>query len=62
MNRFHHLGTGLSLILIFIGVKMLIAHVVHISSLVSLAVIVVLLAGAVVLSLLRPPDSAAGDS
>ncbi|HEY4103000.1 MAG TPA: TerC family protein [Polyangiaceae bacterium] len=62
MNRFHHLGTGLSLILIFIGVKMLIAHVVHIPSLISLAVIVVLLAGAVVLSLLRPPDGAAGDS
>jgi tellurite resistance protein TerC len=62
MTRFHHLGTGLSLILIFIGVKMVIVKLVHISSLVSLAVIVVLLAGAVVLSLLRPPDGAAGDS
>ena len=62
MNRFHHLGTGLSLILIFIGVKMVIVRFVHIPSLVSLAVIVVLLAGAVVLSLLRPPDGAAGDS
>jgi tellurite resistance protein TerC len=62
MNRFHHLGTGLSLILIFIGVKMVIVRWVHIPSLVSLAVIVVLLAGAVVISLLRPPDGAAGDS
>src|SRR5450432_1276436 len=62
MNRFHHLGTGLSLILIFIGVKMVIVRFVHIPSLVSLAVIVVLLTGAVVLSLLRPPDGAAGDS
>jgi tellurite resistance protein TerC len=62
MSRFHHLGLGLSLILIFIGVKMLLVRVVHISSLVSLAVIVVLLAGAVVLSLLRPPDGAAGNS
>ena len=62
MNRFHHLGTGLSLILIFIGVKMVIVRFVHIPSLLSLAVIVVLLAGAVVLSLLRPPDGAAGDS
>jgi tellurite resistance protein TerC len=62
MNRFHHLGTGLSLILIFIGVKMVIVRWVHIPSLASLAVIVVLLAGAVVLSLLRPPDGAAGDS
>lgn len=62
MNRFHHLGMGLSLILIFIGVKMVIAHYVKIPSLVSLAVIVVLLGGAVVLSLLRPPNGAAGDS
>jgi tellurite resistance protein TerC len=62
MNRFHHLGTGLSLILIFIGLKMVIVRWVHIPSLASLAVIVVLLAGAVVLSLLRPPDGAAGDS
>jgi tellurite resistance protein TerC len=62
MNRFHHLGTGLSLILIFIGVKMVIARYVKIPSLASLAVIVVLLAGAIVLSLLRPPDGAAGDS
>jgi tellurite resistance protein TerC len=62
MNRFHHLGTGLSLILIFIGVKMVIDKLLHIPSLVSLAVIVVLLGGAVVLSLLRPPDGAAGDS
>jgi tellurite resistance protein TerC len=62
MNRFHHLGTGLSLILIFIGVKMVIVRFLKIPSLVSLAVIVVLLAGAVVLSLLRPPDGAAGDS
>jgi len=62
MNRFHHLGTGLSLILIFIGVKMVIVHFLKIPSLVSLAVIVVVLAGSVLLSLLRPPDSAAGDS
>ncbi len=62
MNRFHHLGMGLSLILIFIGVKMVIAHYVKISSLASLGVIVVLLGGAVVLSLLRPPNGAAGGS
>ena len=60
MNRFHHLGTGLALILIFIGVKMAIVHFVPIPSLVSLAVIVTVLAGAVVLSLLRPPDGDAG--
>ncbi len=62
MNRFHYLGTGLSLILIFIGVKMAIVHFVKIPSLVSLAVIVVVLTGAIVLSLLRPPQGAAGKS
>jgi len=62
MNRFHYLGTGLSLILIFIGVKMLIANIQPIPSLVSLAVIVCVLAGSIILSLLRPPDGAAGGS
>ncbi|HEY3666344.1 MAG TPA: TerC family protein [Polyangiaceae bacterium] len=62
MNRFHHLGTGLSVILIFIGVKMLIAHFLKVPSLISLAVIVLVLTGAIVLSLLRPPDGAAGSS
>ena len=56
MNRFHHLGTGLALILIFIGVKMAIVHFVKIPSLISLAVIVIVLAGSIVFSLLRPPD------
>jgi tellurite resistance protein TerC len=62
MNRFHHLGMGLSLILIFIGVKMAIVHFVKIPSLISLAVIVCVLGGSIVLSLLRPPDGAAGGS
>ena len=60
MNRFHHLGMGLALILIFIGIKMSIVHFVHIPSLISLAVIVTVLAGSIVLSLLRPPDGDAG--
>ena len=62
MNRFHHLGTGLALILIFIGVKMSIVHFVKIPSLASLAVIVTVLAGSIVISLLRPPDGDAGAS
>ena len=62
MNRFHHLGTGLALILIFIGVKMSIVHFVKIPSLASLAVIVTVLVGSIVLSLLRPPDGDAGAS
>jgi len=60
MNRFHYLGTGLALILIFIGVKMAIVHYLPIPSLVSLGVIVAVLAGSIVLSLLRPPDGDAG--
>jgi tellurite resistance protein TerC len=60
MNRFHYLGTGLALILIFIGVKMAIVQVMKISSLLSLAVIVSVLSGSIALSLLRPPDGDAG--
>lgn len=60
MNRFHHLGTGLALILIFIGVKMAIVNFLPIPSLISLGVIVCVLAGSIVLSLLRPPDGDAG--
>ena len=60
MNRFHHLGTGLALILIFIGAKMAFVDFVPIPTLVSLAVIVTVLAGSIVLSLLRPRDGDAG--
>ena len=56
MNRFHYLGTGLAIILVFIGVKMMVVDLVKIPSLVSLAVIVCVLTGAVALSLRRPPD------
>ncbi|MEP7048777.1 MAG: TerC/Alx family metal homeostasis membrane protein [Pseudomonadota bacterium] len=62
MNRFQHLGMGLSLILIFVGVKMAFVHFFKIPSLVSLAVIVVVLAGSIIVSLLRPPNGAAGGS
>ena len=58
MNRFHHLGTGLALILIFVGVKMTVAGWGwHIPSWVSLIVIVCVLAGSIVFSLLRPPPN-----
>jgi len=60
MNRFHHLGTGLAVILVFIGVKMTIVYFVVIPSLISLAVIVCVLAGSIVVSLLRPPNGDAG--
>jgi tellurite resistance protein TerC len=67
LDRFHYLSKGLAVILGFIGVKLILqaAHktistsVPEIPSLVSLGVIVVLLAGSVVLSLVRPPASQA---
>lgn len=55
MGRFHHLKVGLSLVLAFVGVKMLLASVYKIPILVSLGVIVALLAGSIIASLLRPP-------
>ncbi len=55
MDKFHYLKVGLGLVLTFVGVKMLLAHTAwKIDTLVSLGVIVLILAGSVVLSLLRP--------
>ncbi|MEV0135555.1 TerC family protein [Dactylosporangium sp. NPDC050688] len=63
LDKFRHLSKGLAIILAFIGVKLILqaAHktistaVPEIPSLVSLAVVVVVLAGSVVLSLRHPP-------
>ena len=70
----HYLKVGLSLVLVFVGAKMLLAGVYKVPIVVSLAVIGTLLAGSVVASLLwptkkregpaqaahsRPPDTAA---
>jgi len=52
ITQLRHLGTGVSLILLFIGLKMLAAHWVEIPSGISLAVIASLLAAATVASLL----------
>ncbi|MYR45605.1 TerC family protein [Streptomyces sp. SID5910] len=65
LDRFHYLSTGLAVILAFIGVKLVLqashktisTSVPEIPSLVSLAVIVVVLAGSVVLSLRRPAEA-----
>lgn len=53
MKSFYYLKHGLSLILIFIGVKMMLEDVVHISIGISLGVIAVVLTVSVILSLLR---------
>jgi tellurite resistance protein TerC len=54
MGRFHHLGTGLALILLFIGAKMVASHLLPVPTWVSLGVIMGILTGAIGLSLLRP--------
>jgi len=54
MDRFRFLKVGLGLVLTFIGVKMLVASVFDVPIGWSLAVIVLLLGGSVVLSWLRP--------
>jgi tellurite resistance protein TerC len=55
MDRFAYLGTGLAVILAFIGVKMLLIDVWHPPIWVSLGVIVGVLAITIVLSVRRPP-------
>jgi tellurite resistance protein TerC len=55
LDKFHYLKIGLGVVLSFVGVKMLLAHSPwKIDTLYSLAVIVVVLAASVLMSLLRP--------
>ena len=53
-DRFARLKYGLALILAFIGVKMVLAPIVHVPSQVSLSVVGALLVGSIVASLLSP--------
>ncbi len=57
-GRFAYLETGLGIVLAFVGCKLLLHDVVKVPSLVSLGVIVVVLAGAILLSLRRSGVSA----
>jgi len=61
MDRFEYLKPGVALILVFVGIKMLLNGLVHVSILVSLAVIIAILAVSVVISLrkTRTPAEAA---
>lgn len=54
MGRFHYLGTGLAVVLLFIGAKMVLSGFFHLPPLVSLAVIGTVLGISVGASLLRP--------
>jgi tellurite resistance protein TerC len=53
MDRFVYLKPGVALILVFVGAKMTLSHWVHFPITASLAIIVLILTGAVVLSLRR---------
>ncbi|HVR75692.1 MAG TPA: TerC family protein, partial [Planctomycetota bacterium] len=62
LDKFHFLKFGLSIVLVFIGVKMLLHHWIDKwvpdktkSALISLVVVVVLLGGSMLLSLFFPP-------
>jgi len=55
LDKFHYLRYGLSLVLIFIGMKMLLQSVYHGNVYVSLLVILALLGGSVLLSFIFPP-------
>ncbi len=59
MGKFHYLKAGLALVLVFVGVKMTITDLYNVPIAASLAVITILLAGSVIISLLRPPAPAA---
>jgi len=54
IERFYLLQVGLALVLCFIGLKMLVAHWLHIPAAASLVVVFVLLGASIALSLLRP--------
>ena len=61
MDKFRYLKPALAIILVVIGVKMLLVDVVHVPVAASLGLIVAILAGAVLLSLKRPPAPTAGE-
>jgi tellurite resistance protein TerC len=62
MDKFHYLKIGLGVVLSFVGVKMLLGHTAwKIPTFWSLGVIVLILAGSVVVSLLRPKKSPLAD-
>lgn len=56
MTQFHHLKKGLAFILIFVGIKMLIADIYKIPIFISLSVIAFLLMVSILASMLYPPS------
>jgi tellurite resistance protein TerC len=58
ITRFAYLKLGLAAVLVFVGVKLALSHVVHLPIWLSLAVIAGILGTALVASLVRPPRGA----
>jgi tellurite resistance protein TerC len=58
IGRFAYLGIGVGLVLTFIGLKMLVAIRYQISTGLSLCVVAAILAGSILISLVRPPQAA----
>jgi tellurite resistance protein TerC len=58
IRQFHYLQVGLSIVLIWVGAKMLLDEVLHVPIAVSLAVVAIVLVGSVVASLLFPKRAA----
>ncbi|AKQ46070.1 integral membrane protein TerC [Rufibacter radiotolerans] len=58
MQLFHYLHYGLSLILIFIGAKLMLSDFIHINMLIALGVVAFILVASVVLSLMFPKKDA----
>ncbi len=59
IHRFHYLKVGLSVVLVFVGVKMLVMDIYPVPITASLALIIVILGSSVAVSLLWPPPAAA---
>jgi tellurite resistance protein TerC len=62
IHRFHYLKAGLSIVLVFVGAKMLMADIYKVPIALSLAVIVAVLVGAAVASLLWPRSAVPPDA
>ena len=54
MDLFHYLHYGLSVVLIFIGIKMLGAHYIEIPTIWALAIVLLVLGSSILASLLHP--------
>jgi tellurite resistance protein TerC len=57
MEVFHYLHYGLSIVLMFVGLKMLGAHYIHIPTVWALAIVIGVLGASIVASVLRPEKS-----